>query len=99
MTCKTAPVVEVLELSNVEFDSRDKLVLTGKARIRADPDAPAVSSTFKLRTKVGTRKNGQVIKLKEPELAFVFECPKFLEKGLAATCETFGLPPPKRPEP
>jgi len=99
MTCKTAPVVEVLELSDIEFDSRDKLVVTGKARIRADPDAPIVTSTFKLRTKIGTRKNGQVIKIKEPELAFVFECPKFLEKGFAATCEMFGLPPPKRPEP
>ena len=99
MTCKTAPVVEVLELSNVEFDSRDKLVVTGRARIRADPDAPVVTSTFKLRTKIGTRKNGQVIKLKEPELAFVFECPKALENGLAVACETFGLPPPKRPEP
>mmetsp|Transcript_102585 Transcript_102585/g.208907 ORF Transcript_102585/g.208907 Transcript_102585/m.208907 type:complete len:953 (+) Transcript_102585:13-2871(+) len=99
MTCKTAPVVEVLELSKVEFDSKGKLIITGKARIRADPDAPVVTSTFKVRTKIGTRKNGQVIKLKEPELAFVFECPKTLERGLAAACETFGLPPPKRPEP
>jgi len=99
MTCKTAPVVEVLELSNVEFDSRGKMIVTGKAKIRADPDAPIVTSTFKLRTKIGTRKNGQVIKLKEPELAFVFECPKAIERGLAATCKTFGLPPPERPEP
>jgi hypothetical protein len=99
MTCKTAPVVEVLELSNVEFDSRGKMIVTGKAKIRADPDAPVVTSTFKLRTKIGTRKNGQVIKLKEPELAFVFECPKAIERGLAATCKTFGLPPPERPEP
>ena len=99
MTCKTAPVVEVLELSNVEFDSRGKMIVTGKAKIRADPDAPVVTSTFKLRTKIGTRKNGQVIKLKEPELAFVFECPKAIERGLEATCKTFGLPPPERPEP
>jgi hypothetical protein len=99
MMGKTAPVVEVLELSNVEFDSREKMIITGRARIRADPDAPIVTSTFKLRTKIGTRKNGQVIKLKEPELAFVFECPKALERGLAATCKAFGLPPPKRPEP
>jgi len=99
MMGKTAPVVEVLELSNVEFDSRDKMIITGRARIRADPDAPIVTSTFKVRTKIGTRKNGQVIKLKEPELAFVFECPKALERGLAATCKAFGLPPPERPEP
>ncbi|VEU43377.1 unnamed protein product [Pseudo-nitzschia multistriata] len=99
MESKTAPVVEVLGLSNVEFDSGDKMIVTGRAKIRADPDAPIVTSTFKLRTKIGTRKNGQVIKLKEPELAFVFECPKALERGLGAVCETFGLPPPKRPEP
>ena len=99
MFSQTAPVVEVLELSKVEFDSRDKMVVTGRARVRADPDAPVVTSTFKLRTKIGTRKNGQVINIKEPELAFVFECPKALENGLAAVCETFGLPPPKRPEP
>jgi len=99
MNTKTAPVVEVLELCNVEFDSRDKMIITGRARIRADPDASIVTSTFKLRTSVGTRKNGQVIKLKEMELAFVFECPKSLERGLAAACKTFGLPPPKRPEP
>lgn len=99
MFSQTAPVVEVLELSKVEFDSRDKMVVTGRARVRADPDAPVVTSTFKLRTKIGTRKNGQVINIKEPELAFVFECPKALEDGLAAVCDTFGLPPPKRPEP
>ena len=99
MFSQTAPVVEVLELSKVEFDSRDKMVVTGRARVRADPDAPVVTSTFKLRTKIGTRKNGQVINIKEPELAFVFECPKALENGIAAVCDTFGLPPPKRPEP
>jgi hypothetical protein len=99
MTSKAAPVVEVLGLSNVVFDSKDKMVITGRARIRADPDAPIVTSTFKLRTKIGTRKNGQVIKLKEPELAFVFECPKALERGLETVCKTLGLPPPQRPEP
>mmetsp|Transcript_25061 Transcript_25061/g.59141 ORF Transcript_25061/g.59141 Transcript_25061/m.59141 type:complete len:991 (+) Transcript_25061:84-3056(+) len=99
MESKAAPVVEVLGLSNVEFDSGDKMIVTGRAKIRADPDAPIVTSTFKLRTKIGTRKNGQVIKLKEPELAFVLECPKALERGLGALCKTIGLPPPKRPEP
>eukprot|EP00532_Pseudo-nitzschia_australis_P009078 CAMPEP_0168172088 /NCGR_PEP_ID=MMETSP0139_2-20121125/5052_1 /TAXON_ID=44445 /ORGANISM="Pseudo-nitzschia australis, Strain 10249 10 AB" /LENGTH=964 /DNA_ID=CAMNT_0008089685 /DNA_START=123 /DNA_END=3017 /DNA_ORIENTATION=- len=99
MESKAAPVVEVLGLSSVEFDSGEKLIVTGRAKIRADPDAPIVTSTFKLRTKLGTRKNGQVIKLKEPELAFVFECPKALERGLGAVCKTLGLPPPNRPEP
>lgn len=75
------------------------MIITGRARIRADPEAPVVTSTFKVRTKIGTRKNGQVIKLKEPELAFVFECPKALEKGLAAAFKVFGFLPPERPEP
>jgi len=99
MTCETAPVVEVLGFSNVEFDSRDKLIITGRARIRTSPDAPVVTNTFKLRTKIGTRKNGQVIKLVEPELAFVFECPSTLEKGLNAVYGAMGLKPPERPDP
>eukprot|EP00529_Nitzschia_sp_RCC80_P003770 CAMPEP_0113452188 /NCGR_PEP_ID=MMETSP0014_2-20120614/6720_1 /TAXON_ID=2857 /ORGANISM="Nitzschia sp." /LENGTH=1063 /DNA_ID=CAMNT_0000343557 /DNA_START=175 /DNA_END=3362 /DNA_ORIENTATION=- /assembly_acc=CAM_ASM_000159 len=99
MTSETAPVVDVLGLSNVEFDSRDRMIITGRARIRTSPDAPTVTQTFKLRAKIGTRKNGQVIRLVEPELAFVFECPKALESGLAVVCETFGLAPPERPEP
>ena len=99
MTSKSAPVVEVLGLSNIEFDSRDRMIITGRARIRTSPDAPVVTNTFKVRTKIGTRKNGHVIRLVEPELAFVFECPEALEKGLQIAFETFGLPPPKRPEP
>ena len=81
MTSKTAPVVEVLGLSNVEFDKKDKLILTGRARVRASPDAPEVTNTFKVRTKIGTGKNGQTIRLVEPELAFVFECPRSWEQG------------------
>lgn len=99
MTCETAPVVEVLGFENVEFDTRDKLIITGRARIRASPDAPVVTNTFKLRTKIGTRKNGQVIKLVEPELAFVFKCPATLEKGLISACKTIGLKAPQRPDP
>jgi len=86
-------------LVNVEFDSRDKMIVTGRARIRTSPDAPVVTNTFKVRTKIGTRKNGQVIKIVEPELAFVFECPSALENGLKAACELFGVPPPRRPKP
>ena len=81
MTSKSAPVVEVLGLSNIEFDNQDKMILTGRARIQTAPDAPVVTNTFKVRTKIGTRKNGQVIWLVEPELAFVFECPDAWEKG------------------
>jgi hypothetical protein len=80
MTSKTAPVVQVLGLSNVEFVN-DKMILTGRARIRTGPDAPVVTNTFKVRTKIGTGKNGQAIRLEKPELAFVFECPEAWENG------------------
>jgi hypothetical protein len=80
MTSKTAPVVEVLGLSNVEFEN-DKMIITGRAKVRTSPDAPIVTNTFKVRTKIGTGKGGQTIRLVEPELAFVFECPKAWENG------------------
>ena len=80
MASKSAPVVQVLGLSNVEF-SGDKMILTGRARIRTSPDAPVVTNTFKVRTKIGTGNNGQTIGLREPELAFVFECPQTWENG------------------
>jgi hypothetical protein len=99
MTSKTAPVVEVLGLSNVEFDLRNRMIITGRARVQTSPDAPLVTNTFKVRTKIGTRKNGQVIRLVEPELAFVFECPVAIENGLKVACEAMELPPPSRPEP
>jgi hypothetical protein len=99
MTSKTAPVVDVLDLSNVEFDKRDRMILTGRARIRASPDAPVVTNTFKVRTKIGTRNRGQAIRLVEPELAFVFECPKSLEQLVELGCEQIGVPPPSKPEP
>ncbi|KAL3908327.1 MAG: hypothetical protein SGILL_008525 [Bacillariaceae sp.] len=99
LTSKTAPVVEVLGLSNVEFDSGNKMVITGRARIRTSPDAPVVTNTFKVRTKVGTRKNGHVIRLVEPELAFVFECPEPLDRLVQSGCRALGIEPPKRPEP
>jgi hypothetical protein len=35
----------------------------------------------------------------EPELAFVFECPEAIDKGIQAVCKAFGIPAPKRPEP
>jgi len=80
MTSKTAPVVQVLGLSNIEF-SGEKMIVTGRARIRTSPDAPVVTNTFKVRTKIGTGNNGHTIGLREPELAFVFECPEAWENG------------------
>jgi hypothetical protein len=99
MTSKTAPVVEVLGLSNVEFDAGNKMVVTGRARIRTSPDAPVVTNTFKVRTKIGTRRDGHVIRLVEPELAFIFECPETLDRLVQSGCRALGLVPPKRPEP
>ena len=87
MNSKNAPEVEVLGLSNVEFDAQDKMIVTGRARIRSGPGAPIITNTFKVRTKIGTGKRGQTIRLVEPELAFVFECPRVFENGYVV----FGL--------
>ena len=81
LNSENAPVCQVLGLSNIEFDSNDKMVVTGRAKVRASPTAPIITQTFKLRTKIGTARNGHSIKLVEPELAFVFECPKAWENG------------------
>lgn len=99
LNTKAAPLVEVLGLSNVEFDSNDKMVITGRAKIRASTSAPIITQTFKLRTKVGTGRNGQNIRLVEPELAFVFECPKGVENALTTVCDKLGKQRPPRPEP
>ena len=80
MASKQAPVVEVPKLTNIEFDKKNKLIITGKAKIRASPDQPFVEQSFKLRTKLGTRENGQYIRLEEPELALILECPKAWER-------------------
>ena len=80
MASKQAPVVEVPKLTNIEFDRRDRLIITGRARIRASPDQPFIEQSFKLRTKLGTRNHGQYIRLDAPELAIVVECPKAWER-------------------
>jgi hypothetical protein len=81
MNSKSAPVVQVLGLSNVEFDKNDKMIVTGRAKLRTSTTAPIITQTFKVRTKIGTGRDGQNIRLVEPELAFVFECPKGFENG------------------
>jgi hypothetical protein len=81
LNSKTAPMAQVLGLSNVEFDKNDKMIITGRAKLRASTTSPTITQTFKLRTKIGTGRNGQNIKLVEPELAFVFECPQGLENA------------------
>jgi Ca2+-binding EF-hand superfamily protein len=76
---QNAPLVEVQKLEDVQFDLRDRLIITGRAKIKAAPDAPSIENGFKLRTKIGTRGNGRIIGLLRPEIAIFAECPKKLE--------------------
>jgi Ca2+-binding EF-hand superfamily protein len=79
MASAHAPVVEVPEVTNIEFDDDNRLIITGIARVQTRSDAPQIENAFKVRTRIGTRKEGRTIKLIEPELAFVIECPKSIE--------------------
>jgi hypothetical protein len=95
---KQAPIVEVPALTDIEFEG-DKLIITGKTRVRAAPSQPFVENSFKLRTKLGTRENGQYIRLLDPEIAVVLECPRSWERSIVAACKTFNLPIPTKPSP
>jgi len=75
---ESAPFIDP-EITKVEFDKNNRLVVTGRARIRTNPGAPIIEQGFKVRTKIGTRKGGRFIKVVEPELALVVECPKWAE--------------------
>lgn len=70
-----APLVECTELTSVEIDNKDRLVITGRAKVRANEDAPVIDNSFKLRTRVANPRNGRAIKLSDPEIAIVVECP------------------------
>ena len=80
---KNAPQVEVAKLEDVHFDRRNRLIITGRAKIkealgyRHEP----FEQGFRLRTKIGTRANGRIIGLLQPEIAIFAECPKELEKA------------------
>lgn len=63
MASQRAPQVEVAKLTSVEFDDQDRMVITGRVRIRTSPEAPEIENAFKVRTKIGTRKNGHIIRL------------------------------------
>ncbi len=76
---RNAPQVEVQKLEDVQFDWRDRLIITGRAKIRASPDALSIENGFKLRTKIGTRGNGRIIGLLQPEIAIFAELPKEFE--------------------
>ena len=75
------PKVEITELTNVEFDEDDKLIVTGRARVRTRPEAAVFEQAFKVRTSIGTLNSGHNIRLEEPELALVVECPKEWENA------------------
>ena len=83
---QNAPLVEVPKLDNIEFDNRNRLIITGRARIK---DALGVSHKtveqgFKLRTKIGTRNDGRIIGLLRPEIAIFAQCPEDVEKRVRA---------------
>lgn len=80
LNSESGPSVFVPKLTNVEFDSQNRLIITGRARVQSNKDAPVIENAFKVRTKIGTRKDGKVIRLVEPELALVLECPKSFEE-------------------
>jgi Ca2+-binding EF-hand superfamily protein len=77
---EAGPKVEVPQLTEIEFDENNKLIITGRAKVRTSPNAPVVEQAFKVRTRIGTGQNGRFIRLEEPELALVIECPKGWEK-------------------
>lgn len=70
------PQVEVPRLTDIEFDKNGKMIVTGRAKIRTHPDSPVIEQAFKLRTRLGTRRDGRFVRLEEPELALVLECPR-----------------------
>jgi hypothetical protein len=76
------PKVVVDKLEEVRFDKRNRLIITGRARITEalgyahEP----IEQGFKLRTKIGTRAGGRIIGLLQPEIAIFAEFPKGLEK-------------------
>ncbi|EED89538.1 predicted protein [Thalassiosira pseudonana CCMP1335] len=82
---QTSPLVEVPKLQDIQFDSRNRLVITGRAKIKASPDSPSIENGFRLRTKIGTRANGRIIGLLQPEIAIFAECPKEIEKKVRSS--------------
>ncbi|KAL9184679.1 hypothetical protein ACHAXT_012649 [Thalassiosira profunda] len=90
---ENSPNVEVAKLEDVHFDRRNRLIITGRVKIketlgyRHEP----IENGFKLRTKIGTRANGRIIGLLQPEIAIFAECPKGFEKAARTACkEWFG---------
>jgi len=94
-----APLVECTEIISVEIDDKDRAIITGRAKVRAAEDAPVIDQSFKLRTRVATPRNGRAIKLSQPEIAIVLECPLKVEQAINATFAKLGFKPPRKPDP
>jgi len=99
MSSETAPKVEAPKLKSVEFDTQNRLIISGKALVQSSPSAPEIEQAFKLRARIGTSDNGHCIKLVDTELALVVGCPKSLEEATVSICKKFNWPIPTRPEP
>lgn len=94
-----APKADCTELTSVEFDDQDRLVITGRANLRAGIDAPVVDNSFKLRARVAAKHGGHAIKLTEPEIAIIIECPKQIEASINELRKKVKLPPMPKPKP
>ena len=86
---QNAPLVEVAKLEDVHFDHRDRLVVTGRAKIQEalGYKHKPIEQGFKLRCRIGTRANGQIIGLQQAEIAVFAECPKDWERTVRAKCK------------
>mmetsp|Transcript_22188 Transcript_22188/g.44592 ORF Transcript_22188/g.44592 Transcript_22188/m.44592 type:complete len:1018 (-) Transcript_22188:1828-4881(-) len=84
---QNAPQIEVLKLEDVQFDWKDRLIITGRAKIKTSPDAPAIENGFRLRTKIGTRGNGRIIGLLQPEIAIFAELPRDFMNDMRTKCK------------
>lgn len=73
------------QLTDIEFDKEDRVIITGIAQIRTSPGSPTIENSFRLRTRIGTRENGQVIRLQDPEIAILLEIPKPWERKYVYT--------------
>jgi Ca2+-binding EF-hand superfamily protein len=99
MASASAPVVKVVAIENVEFTPNNKMVLTGRVQVQTRPEQAIVESAFKLRARLGTNTIGRRIKLVDPELAIVAECPKWVEEGITGICDVLSLDIPQKPDP
>jgi len=84
---QNSPQVEVAKFEDVQFDKRNRLIITGRAKITDGNMDEPIEQGFKVRTKIGTRANGRIIGLLEPEIAIFAECPKDLEKTVRTQCK------------